>query len=149
MKKRGRKTLCTPGLTKQLCKLIAGACTIKTSCEACGVSEKSFHEWIVRGAGGEQPFSQFRDAVMRARGRFKARVCKSIIEDRDWRARLELLSRVYPEEFGRTEPRILVVQQTPPEAPQPAEVRYICTFNDRETRPDEFNPSANRTCPKS
>jgi len=54
-------------------------------------------------------------AVTRAKGRFKARVCKSIIEDRDWRARLELLSRIYPEEFARTADRPL------PQEPQSKE----------------------------
>jgi hypothetical protein len=30
---------------------------------------------------------------------------KSIIDDPDWRAKLELLARVYPEEYGRTADR--------------------------------------------
>jgi hypothetical protein len=101
-----------------LCNFIAGACTIKTSCEACGVSEKSFHEWIARGATGEQPFAQFREALTRAKGRAKTKLVKSIIDSGDWRARLEILARVYPSEYARTEPRVIIVQQ-PPAPPMP------------------------------
>jgi hypothetical protein len=125
--KAGRKTLCTPALTKRLCKHISNACTVRSACEAEGILEKSFFEWLRKGDDGQVPYSAFSAAVMRAKGRFKARVCKSIIEDRDWRARLELISRIYPEEFGRIEPRIIIVQQPP--APMPATVntfyRYI------------------------
>jgi hypothetical protein len=48
--------------------------------------------------------SHFRKSVMRARGWFKARVCKSIIEEKDWRARLELLARIYPRSAERPLP---------------------------------------------
>jgi hypothetical protein len=119
MKRRGRKSLCTPALTQRLCKHISNACTVQSACECEGISTKSFHEWIARGEKGEQPFSQFRDAVTRAKGRFKARVCKSIIEDRDWRARLELLSRIYPDEFARTAERPLPPQPLEPITPAP------------------------------
>ena len=114
MRKRGRKTLCTPEMTRRLCKFITGACTIKTTCEACGVSEKSFYEWIARGAGGEQPFAQFRASVTRARGVAKAKIVRSILDFPDWRAKLEILARVFPDEYGRTEPRVIVIPQPPP-----------------------------------
>ena len=112
--KIGRRTLCTPELTKRLCKLLSSACTIKTSCEACGVSEKSFFEWLGRGETGEQPFSQFRASVMRTRGVAKVRIVRSILDCPDWRGKLEILARVFPDEYGRTEPRVIVIQQTPP-----------------------------------
>jgi hypothetical protein len=117
-KRPGRRTLCTPEKTKELCKFISGACTIKTSCEACGVSEKSFHEWIARAAAGEQPFAQFCEALTRAKGQGKAKLVKSIIDSGDWRAWLEMLARVYPSEYARTEPRVIIVQQ-PPAPPMP------------------------------
>jgi hypothetical protein len=118
MKKRGRKTLCTPELTRRLCNFIAGACTIQTACEACGVSEKSFFEWLGRGERGEEPFSQFRASVMRVRGVAKAKIVRSILDYPDWRAKLEILARVFPNEYARTEPRVIVIQQPPP-APMP------------------------------
>jgi len=116
-KTRGRKSLCTPELTKRLCKYISDACTVQSACECEGISTKTFYEWLNKGEAGQRPYSKFRDAVMRAKGRFKARVCKSVIEDRDWRARLELLSRIYPDEFARTAERTL--PPVPQDAMQP------------------------------
>jgi len=111
MKKRGRPTRLNAALTKRLCKHISNACTVQAACECENISTKSFFEWVSRGEKGEQPFSHFRDAVMRARGWFKARVCKSIIEEKDWRARLELLARIYPLEFARSAERPLPVEE--------------------------------------
>ena len=99
---RGHRTLCTTQTVRALCKLIANGCTIRTACEACGISETAFHDWIRRGENGEQPFAQFAAAVTRARGRGKAALVKSIIDHPDWRGKLELLARVYPEEYSRT-----------------------------------------------
>ena len=110
-RKRGRRTLCTPQKIKALCKLLSTACTIRTACEATSISEASFHDWAARGELGEKPFSEFLDAVTRARGQGKAKLVKSIIDSGDWRAWLEMLARVYPSEYARTEPRVIIVQQ--------------------------------------
>jgi hypothetical protein len=83
------------------------------------------------GRGREFLVSIFQaSAVTRAKGRFKARVCKSIIEDRDWRARLELLSRIYPEEFARTADRPL------PQEPQSKEplLKFVLQYWRKNTR---------------
>ena len=40
---------------------------------------------------------------MRARGQAKARIVRSLLDEKDWRPRLELLARVYPGEYGRRE----------------------------------------------
>jgi hypothetical protein len=119
-KRRGRKTLCTPALTQRVCKHISNACTVQSACECEGISTKSFFEWLNKGEAGQRPYSKFRDAVMRAKGWFKARVCKSVIEEKDWRARLELLSRIYPDEFARTVERTFL--PVPQEAMQPTTV---------------------------
>jgi hypothetical protein len=129
--------MCTPELTKRLCKLLSGACTIKTSCEVCDVSEKSFFEWISRGEKGEQPFSQFRASVTRARGVAKAKIVRSILDYPDWRAKLEILARVFPDEYGRTEPRVIIVQQNPvPQMPPPVMERHIEWRKDANVPPE-------------
>src|SRR5438067_9784555 len=119
MKKTGRKTLCTPQKTEELCEYLSHACTIRTACEACGVSEKSFREWFARGETSEQPFASFRAAVTRARGLGKAKLVKSIVDSGDWRAWLEMLARVYPSEYSKTEPREVIVQQVVAAGPSP------------------------------
>jgi hypothetical protein len=111
-------------LTTRLCKFLSSACTIRTACEACDVSEKSFFEWLARGGTGEQPFSQFRASVTRARGVAKAKIVRSILDNPDWRPKLEILARVFPDEYGRTEPRVIVVQQPPP-PPMPPPITSV------------------------
>jgi hypothetical protein len=111
--KRGRRTLLTTKLQSQLCGYLSDCCTIRTACEATGISETSFFEWVRRGEAGERPFAQFAQGVTRARGRAKARIVHSLLDEKDWRARLELLARVFPDEYGRREP------VPPPPAPPP------------------------------
>lgn len=83
------------------------------------MSEKSFRVWYARGETGEQPFASFRAAVTRARGRGKAKLVKSIVASGDWRAWLEMLARVYPSEYSKTEPRDVIVQQVVAAVPEP------------------------------
>jgi hypothetical protein len=113
MKKRGRKTKLDVKLQKEICGYLSDCCTIRTACEATGISETAFFEWIRRGEAGEQQFAQFAQAVTRARGRAKAQIVRSLLDEKDWRARLELLARVFPDEYGRREP------VPPPPAPPP------------------------------
>jgi hypothetical protein len=114
----GRRTKLTIGLQRKLCAIIATPCTIRTACEACGISETSFYEWIRRGEAGEKPFSQFADAVAHARARGKIRVVNDLWQCKDPRVKLELLSRIYPNEFGRRDLAPIPVEPQP--EPRPA-----------------------------
>ena len=108
MKRRGRKCKLTPLLARQFCKIVATPCTLRSAAEACGVSEKTVFEWLSRGEKGEQPFSDFRKALTRARGIGKVKVQRSIWDCDDSRVKLELLARIYPDEFARTAERPLL-----------------------------------------
>lgn len=68
------------------------------------------------GEAGERPFAQFAQAVTRARGRAKARIVRSLLDEKDWRPRLEMLARVFPDEYGR---RDIVPLPTAPASPMP------------------------------
>jgi hypothetical protein len=76
-----------------------------SACEATNVSETAFYSWIRRGEEGERPFAQFAQAVAGARGKGKIKVQRDIWGCNDPRVKLELLARIYPEEFGRTAER--------------------------------------------
>jgi hypothetical protein len=95
-KKLGRKTLLTAHLQKKLCALLENANTVKTACGACGISERVFYEWAA-----EKP--HFAQATNRARSLAKIRLIGIIMAaaPKDWRAAMELLSRLAPAEFGR------------------------------------------------
>ena len=101
MKKHGRKTKLTKTIQRDVCRIIALPCTIRSACEACGISESTFNHWITRGEAGERPFSEFSTAVTRPRGVGKVKIARSILDSDDVRVKLEYLARVYPDEFGR------------------------------------------------
>jgi hypothetical protein len=113
MKRRGRRTKLDVKLQRQICGYLSDCCTIRTACEATGISESSFYLWVEKGEEGRSPYKEFSEAITRARGRAKARIVHSLLDEKDWRARLELLARVFPDEYGRREP------VPPPPAPPP------------------------------
>jgi len=124
--KRGRKTKLTKTLQRQLCKIIAMPCTIRSACQSCNLAESTFNDWVRRGEAGEPLFSEFAAAVMRARGIGKVKIAQSILDSDDVRVKLEYLARVYPDEFGRRE-----IVPLPPQPPRPPpdlskSIRFTC-----------------------
>ena len=107
--KRGRKSLLTAPLQKQICDLLAQGHTIVTVCDAVGLGERTYFEWCER-------HPHFAQATTRAIGRSKIVLVEKIRASDDWRAQAFLLERRWPDEYGRTEPRVIVVQQS--QAPQ-------------------------------
>jgi hypothetical protein len=86
----------------------------QTACEASGLSQSSFFLWIEKGEQGQSPYKEFSEAVTRARGRAKARIVRSLLDESDWRPRLEILARVFPGEYGRSETCPLPATPPPP-----------------------------------
>lgn len=125
MKKRktklGRKTLLNPALCQKICDLLADANTIATVCDACGIDERTFHNWVERGekeARGE--FFHFFQSATRARATAKIKLVKIVttLAVKDWRAAAFLLERSWPEDYGRRAPEEVEstkkTQQFPP-----------------------------------
>jgi transposase-like protein len=111
MKKRpsklGRPTLCTPALTKKICKPLADGHTIAASCESLGVGLSTFHQW-------RQKYPDFADAVTRARAKARIKFVKEIkrLSADDWRGWAWLAERMFAGEFGRSEPRTIVIERS-------------------------------------
>jgi hypothetical protein len=124
--KRGRRTLLNSKFQKQICGYLSECCTIKTACEASGLSQSSFSLWIKKGEQGKSPYKEFSEAVTRARGRAKARIVRSLLDEKDWRARLEVLARVFPDEYGRREPVPLPPAPPPPPPDLSKSIRLTC-----------------------
>lgn len=103
---KGRKTLFTTALRKHICDLLARGHTIKTTCGACGISERAYHGHCAKDAA-------FLAATQRARFDGRVKIVSSILDDKDWRARAWYLERCYPEEFGRTAERPAAVEREP------------------------------------
>jgi hypothetical protein len=79
MKTRGRRTLLCAKLQKQICGYLSDCCTIRTACEATG-----FYLWVEKGEEGRSPYKEFSEATTRARGRAKARIVHSLLDEKDW-----------------------------------------------------------------
>ncbi len=96
-----------PELSQRLCSLLAGGCSVRTACEATGLSESTFFDYLRRAApehsGHEPRFLEFSQRVTRARGDGKAKLIGFVAEAArtDWRAALALLERIAPDEYGR------------------------------------------------
>jgi len=120
---RGRKSLLNAALTKRICKLLAQGIAIESACIICGIGSRTYFEWQERGKAGEEPFARFFSAVTRAREMHKANLIKVVLAaaDKDARHAEWLLERQFPDEFGRPEPRTVIIQQ-PPVPPMPPPV---------------------------
>lgn len=106
--------------------------TIRSACEACNVPTSTFNDWIRRGETGERPFSAFSAAVTRARGRGKIKLQRDILSSDDPRVKLEYLARVYPAEFARTEPRVIVIEREQEKAASPPFVVHVTRTDESE-----------------
>jgi hypothetical protein len=142
-KKRGRRTLLTRNLQKQLCRYLSDCCTIRTACQATGIAESSFHLWIEKGEQGQSPYKEFSEAVTRARGRAKARIVRSLLDEKDWRPRLEMLARVFPDEYGRRD--IVRPPEPIPASPMPG-MTLVLSMPNGEKRPIDFEAAEKIFC---
>ena len=99
-KKRGPKNLLEvdPTLQKRICDILADANTIRTACDACGISERVYFDWC-------QKFPAFYAATRKARAQAKIKLvgilsnaAKTNPNHAQW-----LLERSWPDEYARTE----------------------------------------------
>ncbi len=127
-RKRGRPSLLDERLQKRLCKLLADANTISASCESLGISTTTYHAWRAK-------YPDFLAATTRARGQARIKLVKEIkrCSRDDWRGWSWLAERMFPGDFARTEPRVIVMQSPPvPPSPvpveQPAETKRTVKF---------------------
>jgi hypothetical protein len=108
--KRGRPTRLDSELTRKICGLLSEGISIAATCDALGVSESRYFEWLQKGEKGEKPYAKFREQTTRARANGKIALVRQILADKDWRGKSWYLERCWPDEFGKERPR-------PPELP--------------------------------
>ena len=117
VKPTGRPTKLTPERQRLIVKLLEKGNLISTVCDAVGISEAAFCEWIEKGEGqelrpgrgrtGDQIYVEFAEATKRARAR----------------AETELLNRI--EKAGLPEQSLIerrTITRTPRDGPQVTEV---------------------------
>ncbi len=141
-------------LTERLYSLLAGGCCVRTACEATGLSESTFYDYLRRAdrehSGHEPRFLEFSQRFTRARGDGKAKLIGFVAEAArtDWRAALALLERIAPDEYGRVvrEDQRASNGLLPPSSPGP--VIHVTVQRDEATdaaRKRFGTPPPNRT----
>jgi transposase-like protein len=116
--RRGRATLLSAQLQREICALLSQGHTVSAVCGAVGISESSFYQW-------KRDISQFSEATTRAIGQSKIALVDKLRQSADWRAQAFLLERRWPAEFGKTQPR--VTQPTPPPVSASGTLNYQAT----------------------
>lgn len=101
----GRKTKLTPELQNKIIELLRKGNYRNVVCNAVGIHEDTFYEWIKKGEQGIKPYSEFTELVKKVESEFEIELLNNILEmtKNDPKYALEILSRKYPERWGRKE----------------------------------------------
>jgi hypothetical protein len=67
--KPGRRTLCTPERVEAIVAVVEAGGTDADACAEAGIAPATFYGWVDRGENGEAPYSEFLEALSRARAR--------------------------------------------------------------------------------
>ncbi len=77
--------------------------SVEHACDYAGIHKDTFYAWLKRGEDGEEGFSDFADAVTRARGQgVVTDLCaiSDAVRAHDWHAAAWRLQHRYPAEYG-------------------------------------------------
>ena len=115
-----RPTKLTPEVQQTLVFALSEGATVEHACDYAGIHKDTLYDWLKRGEAGEAEFSDFSDAITRARGRGivtdLATISKAVLAG-DWKAAAWRLEHRYPAEYGKK-----VKTQGDPE--QPVEILH-------------------------
>ncbi len=122
MRRTGRETVLTPEFQKEFVDCLLVCCTIKTSCEALGISESTYQNWrkVARNAllsdteltEYEETCLSFIVSCREARGKAKRTLLLSVMRDvvkdkcpecgrsGSTRDKLKMLAQFHPEEYS-------------------------------------------------
>ena len=109
MSKLGRKCKLTPELQAKICKYIEDGNYAIHACNACGISDTTFYDWLKRGDiditdGKDSIFSAFLAAIKEAESKAILKHVANIAlvaEAGEWTASAWFLERKYPDLFGK------------------------------------------------
>lgn len=106
----GNKTLLTPELQEQLCKLLSVGNYIEPSVAFVGIHKQTFYRWLKQGANDKHldkitAESQFHDAIQKALSEGELRHVNNIAQhaEKSWQASAWMLERKNHKNWGRKE----------------------------------------------
>lgn len=100
----GRKTRCTPEMTKRVADAIRGGNYASVAAAYAGIGESTYYEWLKRGGEGESPFAEFAEAIKEAEAQAEVRnvaLIQQAAQGGTWQAAAWYLERKYPARYGR------------------------------------------------
>lgn len=106
----GRPTLLTEEKIKEICRYIENGNNYVNACRLSMIAEPTFYDWKKRGLediekGKNTLFSQLIEEIRHAKATYKAWLIQNMNNSAqiDGKLALEILSRKYPDEFGKKE----------------------------------------------
>ena len=101
----GRPTKLKPELTEALVSIFErGQTSIDSACHLVGIGPRTFHAWMERGRDGDPEYTQFQQAIEKARAgavQSYLEVIHTAAQNGTWQAAAWWLERVLPEQYGR------------------------------------------------
>jgi hypothetical protein len=98
-----RPTKLTADVQTTLVFALSEGATVEHACDYAGIHKDTFYEWLKRAEAGEAEFSDFSDAITRARGRGivtdLSTISKAVLAG-DWKAAAWRLQHRYPKDYG-------------------------------------------------
>lgn len=102
----GRKTKLNQPLQERICQLISAGNYIKTACQAVGISEQTYINWMKWGEKSRKGvYFEFFESVKKAEAQSVARnvaVIQSAAKE-TWQAAAWWLERKHPQDWGKKE----------------------------------------------
>ena len=131
-----RPTKLTPQVRDQIAEAIRLGAYAEQAAAAAGIASSTYYDWIKRGDAGEQPFSEFSEALRACEAQAEVAavtVLRDAAQAGDWRAAAHYLERRHPERWGRRpQPQVEPVEEaTQTQEEFDAEVdRLVAAFQD-------------------
>lgn len=119
----GRKSQLTPEVHKSIIDNLNAGCFKKHAANAAQVSERTLHNWLERGAAGEEPYATFADdvetAIAKDALRNQAVISQAAVGKAkgDWKAAAWNLERKFPRLYGRAAELEQLIPQERPVSP--------------------------------
>lgn len=111
LRRNGAKTILTTELADRLVAALRAGNYVNVSCAACGISRRTFADWMQRGEKakqGDELYVRLRARVEEARAQGEVRNVAQIMTaaQTSWQAAAWLLERQYPDRWGRPSVRL-------------------------------------------
>ena len=145
----GRHGKLTPELQETILKYIEAGNYAKHACQAVGISEKTYYEWLKKGENAKRTtnrYGEFSKSIKESQAKAIIRnvtIVNKAAKDGDWKAAMTWLERTQPEHYSRRE---YISQDINMKTLPPAEI--IFEVVDAKTSKDKGNKGIRKDIPE-